>query len=119
MATNFLTAGNERGYHFTVHARLRMAQWNLRESDVYHALNYGQQLRRHGIVFYFLRAKDVAGERDSRLARLEGTTVLTDPDSRTVITVYRNRRALHKIKCKVRFNNGEQHSAHSAYVEEV
>lgn len=105
MAKNYLSMDDEQPYEFTLHARLRMAQWNLRESEVLYAIRYGQKFHRHGIIFHFVREKDVPQNNHKLMARLQGTTVLTSATTRTVITVYRNQKAMSKIKRKVRYNN--------------
>lgn len=105
MVQNYLLTNDEQPYEFTLHARLRMAQWNLRESEVLYAIRYGEKFHRHGILFHFLREKDVAKKDPRLMSRLEGVTVLTSARSRTVITVYRNRKAINRIKRKVRYNN--------------
>ena len=105
MAQNYLSTNDEQPYEFTLHARLRMAQWNLCESEVLYAIRYGEKFHRHGIIFHFVREKDVPKNNHRLMARLEGTTVLTSGATRTVITVYRNRNAISKIKRKVRYNN--------------
>lgn len=117
MVANCVLSDDEQVYEFTLHARLRMAQWNLQESDVYYAMRYGQSLRRHGIVFHFVRGKDIAQEKNGQYSRLEGTTVLSNPVTGIVITVYRNRKALPRIKRKVRYNN--RGNIPVKYLEEV
>ncbi len=104
MAYSYPVIYNEQPYEFTVHAQLRMAQWNLRESDILCVIRYGQKYHRHGILFHFMGKKDIPQNAAKDLARLEGTTVLT-ADSRTIITVYRNRNALKVIKGKVAYHD--------------
>lgn len=87
-------------YEFTHHALIRMAQRNLSKSDVIFAIKHGLSLHRDGIVFFFLGQRDLPKDAPYWSYRLEGTTVLLDPWTLTIITVYRNRRALRRIKRK-------------------
>lgn len=116
MAPIYPVVYEEQPYVFSAHAQIRMTQWNLTKADVLYVIQNGQKFHRHGILFFFLGKKDFPKNDARELARLEGTTVLLNPGSRIVITAYRNRQALHKIKGKVdyydpdiRFGRKEAH----------
>lgn len=94
----------EGSYVFTGHALTRMAQRNLTEADVVFAMRHGQRCHRDGIVFFFLGKRDLPKDAPSWSQRLEGTTVLLDPWALTIITVYRNRKALRHIKPRAKYN---------------
>ena len=91
---------SESHYGFTNHAMTRMAQRNLSELDVLYVLCHGQQLHRGGVIFFFLGQRDLPKDAPRWSQRLIGTTVLVDPWTRTIITIYRNRKALRHIKRK-------------------
>jgi hypothetical protein len=86
----------------TLHARKRGRQRNLSEQELKYVIRYGRKLWRTGICFHFLAAKDIpAADRRSQWAnRLVGTSVLVSQETRSVITVYRNPKALASIKKK-------------------
>ncbi len=96
---------NDPPYVLTHHALERMAQRNLSLADIHFVIRYGQQLHRTGIIFYFLGYNDLAKDMRKQHARLEGTIVLMNPKSRKVITAYRDRNGLRKIKCKLPYNS--------------
>jgi len=85
-------------YHISSHAAQRMAQRNLNSGDVSLIMRYGSIEYRAGAKFYFLRQRDIPQGMERQLERLVGSTLVTDGDE--VLTVYRNRRALHAIRCK-------------------
>jgi hypothetical protein len=92
--------------HFTVHSHKRMSQRGLSQRDVEYVVRNGTRYRKAGVIHCFLRKKDIpAGDRrDDALRRLEGTTVLLDPlKGEEVITTYRNRNALSKIRAKPKY----------------
>jgi Domain of unknown function (DUF4258) len=86
----------------TDHARKRGRQRNFSDEEVRYVLRHGRKLWRTGICFHFLAAKDVPlQDRHSQWAqRLVGTSVLVSHDSKCIITLYRNQKALHHIKKK-------------------
>lgn len=87
------------------HAQLRQVQRNYTNNEISYILRHGRMIRRTGICFYFLAAKDVP--RDERrlewVQRLIGSTVLVNAEGSDIITLYKNRHALHDIKKKVKF----------------
>lgn len=80
------------------HALLRLAQRNLSEVDLAFILRYGQEIHRTGASFYFLGYRNIPDEETRRQARLVGSTVVVNDYG--VVTVYRNKQALRKIKRK-------------------
>lgn len=78
-------------FDLTDHANWRMAQRNLSWEDLHIVLQYGQRYRKTGIIHVFLGARDIPSDLRREYARLEGTTVLVNQDTNTIITVYRNR----------------------------
>jgi hypothetical protein len=89
-----------RQFVLTDHAIERMAQRNLTISDVQFTMKHGQRVYRTGVVFIFLGRRDMPDDKIKQFGRLEGTTVLLNPKTREVVTVYRNRNGLRKIKRK-------------------
>ena len=87
---------------FTGHARQRGAQSNLCVDDVDLVRRYGVLEHRTGVRFYFVGKREVERFRvvEPRLDKLHGVVVVVSSDDRMVITVYRNRRALHVIRRK-------------------
>jgi hypothetical protein len=84
------------------HARLRATQRGYRENEIAYIIRHGQKHYRTGICFYFLGAKNVPYD-DKRLnwvQRLIGTAVLVSTEGTTVITLYKNQKALKQIKRK-------------------
>ena len=98
----------------TYHARKRCAQRNIDEHTVEIVKKHGQKLHRTGVIFYFLRRRDIPPELrvHERYRRLEGTTLIVAEDG-VVITAYRNPGALRKIrkKHKYRLVNCEEEEA--------
>lgn len=87
----------------TTHAQQRMAQRNLSLPDIEFILHYGQHFHRAGVVFFYLRRKDIPTDmlREKSIAQLEGVAVVCSSDSPTVVTVWRNRESgLRSIKRK-------------------
>ena len=80
------------------HAAQRMAQRNIDAGDLAVVLRFGHVEHRAGAKFYFLAERDLPVGTERQLSRLVGTTVVVEHDS--ISTVYRNRRALAKIKRK-------------------
>jgi hypothetical protein len=84
---------------FSEHAQVRMAQRKLSVTDVEYVVNHGVRYHNAGGLFRFLGKRNIP---DKGLERLQGSVVLLDPDTETVvITVYRNRtEAAKDIRCK-------------------
>lgn len=88
---------------FSEHARIRMAQRKLSVTDVQYIVDHGIRYHNAGGLFRFLGKRNIP---DKGLERLEGSVVLLDSDTETVvITVYRNRtEAAKDIRCKAKYN---------------
>ena len=81
-------------FHFTDHVHYRMAQRNLSKHDLRFVLQFGQRFRRNGVIFVFLRGRDIPNHKlvSKHFDRLEGTVVVLsreNPDR--IITAYRDR----------------------------
>lgn len=89
-------------YQISTHAAQRMAQRNLTPTEVAEVLRFGRAEYRTGAKFYFLAARDVPERMGRALARLVGTTVVVEGEM--IKTVYRNRRALWRIRRKLKWH---------------
>ncbi len=89
---------------FSEHALTRMAQRKLSETDVEYIVHHGTRYHNAGCLFRFLGKKDIA---DKAKERLEGSVVLLDSETETVvITVYRNRsEAPKEIRSKLKYRS--------------
>ncbi len=87
----------------TRHGRWRAARRNMSGLRLTYVLEYGTRIERTGLTFHILRRCDIAAEdrRDDGIAKAEGAVVLVADD--TIITVYRNREAYHRILKKVKY----------------
>lgn len=81
---------------------MRMAQRGLSPEDLEYVCRYGRSIRVAGALHRFLGRKDIPPEDRKQKCRLEGTIVLLDEGTRMVITAYRNRQGLKRIRCKQR-----------------
>ncbi len=88
---------------FSEHARIRMAQRKLSATDVEYIVHHGIRYHKAGCLFRFLGKRHIL---DKEKERLEGSVVLLDSDTETVvITVYRNRaEATKEIRRKAKIN---------------
>jgi hypothetical protein len=78
-------------FNLSDHAEMRMAQRNVSWHDVQFVLQYGQRYLKTGNIHVFLGTRDIPGDLRREYARLEGTTVLVNQETDTIITVYRDR----------------------------
>lgn len=94
-------AENDDILTITPHAEQRRARRNLSIQDIHYVMDNGTSLLKTGVEFVFLRKKDIPvnDQADNRLRRLEGTVLLFGNDG-TIVTCYRNRRALSDIQRK-------------------
>lgn len=88
---------------FTEHASYRMAQRNLSREAVQFVIEHGRRHHRAGACFFFLGKRDIPADSRQELARLEGAVVVLNLNSRSVLTVYRNREGLRDIKRKTTY----------------
>mgnify|MGYP001054826431 CR=1 FL=1 len=79
--------------YFTSHAVKRAAQRNLSPEDIHYVLQHGSKIHNAGACFCYLGEKDIVpGDRkQDSIARLEGTTLVLDPEQESIVTLYRNR----------------------------
>ncbi|RMG32109.1 MAG: hypothetical protein D6732_13790, partial [Methanobacteriota archaeon] len=68
-----------------------MAQRGFRMADIYLALERGQHIYARETLFVFLGRRQLA-DMGNLAERLEGLTLVIDPRSNTLLTVYRNRK---------------------------
>lgn len=90
----------------TRHARLRQAQRNLSDEDVAFILEHGRELRNSGVLHVFLGRRDMPDEQTfRRYQHLEGAVLVLDDahDLPVLITVYRNRRGLKRIRRQTKY----------------
>lgn len=88
-------------YRISKHAARRMAQRNLSVGDVALVLRFGRKEHRTGVKFFFLGERDVPPGQERGLERLVGTTVVAAEEC--ILTVYRNEKALARIKRKLKW----------------
>jgi len=81
------------------HALERMRQRGFSLADVYLALDRGIELYAQNSLYYFLGRRHLADLGNLRES-LEGLTLVFDPKSLTLLTCFRNRRFLKKIRHK-------------------
>lgn len=95
----------------TGHASMRIAQRHLSGDDVAYVLANGTRVRRTGVTFVFLRARDIPSTHQrTRSAKLEGTVVMLARDG-DIMTVYRSsdkRRGLRAIQKKTKYRRPSQ-----------
>ena len=87
------------------HSHIRVQQRAVSVDAIEIARQHGRRIHTGGAVFCFLGRRDIpdylpAAQRE----RLEGLTLVLSPDDETVITAYRNRRALKDIRRKKKYN---------------
>ena len=88
-------------YRISSHAARRMAQRNLSVGDIALVLRFGRKEHCTGVEFFFLGERDVPQGQERELERLVGTTVVAADES--ILTVYRNEKALARIKRKLKW----------------
>ena len=93
-------------YRINRHAAQRMAQRNLVPGDLAAVLCLGRTEHRAGARFFFPGGRDVPEHLGSALETLVGTTVVVEGDE--ITTVYRNRRALTRIKRKHKWHRARR-----------
>ena len=96
----------ETWLQFSAHALLRMAQRGISSQEIEYVCAHGRRFHCGGSVHCFLGKKDIpeTDRNDARIRQLEGTTVLLDRETRSIVlTVYRNKNAPRKIKRKTKY----------------
>jgi len=90
----------------TDHAKKRISSRGLDTTDIHYVLKHGARYIAAGVIHVFLGKRHIPIEdlKQDCFRRLEGTTVLLSSQDRwTVITVYRNRNARKKDRCKAKY----------------
>ena len=93
---------------YSDHALRRIAQRGLSMEDVEYVVANGRRIHAAGVIQCFLAKRDIPKRdlKNDKFARLEGTVVLLVRSSwarLVVITVYRNRKGLRKIRVKAKY----------------
>ena len=99
--------------NYNKHLSDRMQQRAIKQSTIDYVLHFGTEFHKTGVLFYFLRDRDLPqGDRNRpQLSRLVGTTVVVSAIDHSVITVYKDRQnGLKDIKRKVKYNIEETES---------
>ncbi|NJP05974.1 MAG: DUF4258 domain-containing protein [Chloroflexaceae bacterium] len=95
----------------TYHALHRQARRNLSDQDVHFVMQHGRWFRSAGVLHIFLGRRDIPNDRTihKRFGRLEGTTLVVseEGDSPVLVTAYRNRRGLKRIRSKDKYDRFE------------
>ena len=88
--------------NFTDHAAKRCDQRGITATQAGLAIDYGKKLYRQGMIFHFLRGKDIPPWiAPHAMGRMKNLMVVTPTDTaRLVITVYRNVKGLRQAKRK-------------------
>ena len=104
LSSQAYVSAHRRLVQYSAHALRRAAQRHVAPDAVDYVVAHGTCCHRTGIMFFFLRRRDVPPE-DAGLEwaqRLVGTVVLASRDGE-VITTYRNTRALRTILRKTKY----------------
>jgi hypothetical protein len=92
-------------HEFTIHANRRLQQRGLSFDLANIVLDHGTAINTAGALFYFMSNKDVPNYFPiSVKERIIGMTLVVNPESNDVMTVYKNRHALKDIRKKERYN---------------
>lgn len=92
----------------TFHALSRQARRNLSNDDIGFVVAHGQYIHCAGALHIFLGQRDIPLHKEvsRRFGRLEGTVLVIDVhgEQPTLLTVYRNRNGLKRIRAKHKYN---------------
>lgn len=91
----------------TAHASQRLSQRNLSQQDIEFTLKHGRIEHCAGATVYFLGYRDIPDEYRNlkRFNRLQGTVLIISNNAPVLITAYRNRKGLRKLKKKGHITN--------------
>ena len=83
----------------TPHAELRAQQRAISREAISFTIQHGKRSRHRGAIFYYLGKRFTPKEfqKDARVRRWEGTTIIVSNDESTIITVYRNRTGMARV----------------------
>lgn len=84
----------------TDHSQVRASQRGINSSRIAIVLSYGQIFFKQGMVFYILTENDIPDFLTKEKSHLKNTVVVTSGDSNQVITCYKSKNAIRKIKQK-------------------
>jgi hypothetical protein len=94
------------------HAAQRCNDRRISLEELNLVMKYGTRIHRTGALFCFMRRRDIPGDVPAfRAGRLEGLTLILDPEETSLITAYRNRSGLHEIKRKSKRFHERRHRA--------
>ena len=103
---------------FTDHAKKRAGQRGTALSLVAHVLEVQRCIHRQGYRFYYLTEKDLRYHPPALQDRLRNLVVVMDAWKDVVVTLYKNRQALTRIKKKPkRLIRNRYHQMNKAKVE--
>lgn len=94
---------NLQDLEITAHGSQRLSQRNLSRQDIEFTLKYGRIEHCAGATVYFLGYRDIPNEYRNlkRFNRLQGTVLIISKKEPILITAYRNRKGLRKLKKRV------------------
>ena len=86
------------------HALARVAQRNFHKDEISFILRFGQRIYNGGALFVFLGKHNLPTEclKEDKYAKLEGSTLVISGDGTCLITIYKNKKGLKKIKKKLK-----------------
>lgn len=86
----------------TKHAQYRAAQANIKEDQINIVLQFGSFKNKAHALFCFLAKRNLPEQllHDDYFAKLAGTMLVMDPIGQVITTVYKNKKAIKKIKHK-------------------
>jgi len=88
----------------TKHAGLRCQQRGFSEECLELVYDFGTQINNGGALFYFMSDKNIPDHLPGKTKeKIRGITMVVDPDTSEVLTVYRNSKAMRDIKRKSKF----------------
>lgn len=90
--------------HITAHAFKRLCQRNLTVTDLLIAVEFGREIHPSNTRYFFLGLRSLPQGTERDLSRLVGTTVVVEGNE--IVTAYRSRTAISKIKRQKRYYGG-------------
>ena len=86
------------------HAEIRSQQRGICEEQLEIVLDYGTRIYNGGALFCFMSAKDVPGHLSGNVKEhVQGITLIINPGTEDIVTVYKNKQALKAIKRKMKY----------------
>lgn len=88
------------------HASRRMSQRGISPDLLALAMRYATRIHTAGALVLFVRKRDIPETVPAQIKdRLEGLTIIAEPESHVIITSYRNRKALRTIRKKRKYRS--------------